>query len=74
MVKKSTEKKYTEEDIEQLITKGWESLDKAFQELIEGCKIQHMTLVVEALELTRNIAQLYKKAQLAQIQARKDAK
>lgn len=69
--KKSTGKKeaLTDDQIEALLKKGWESLNKAFDDLIEGCKTQQLDIVVDALELTKKIAQIYERAHMAQFYA-----
>jgi hypothetical protein len=64
----------TDDEIEALLKKGWKSLHKAFDDLIEGCKVQNLDLVVDALTLTKKIAQIYERAHMASFYASKGVK
>jgi hypothetical protein len=61
----------TEEQIEQLLKKGWAALQKAFDDIIDGCEMQKLDLVVDALKLTKKIAIIYEKAHMASFYATK---
>ncbi|MFO8022253.1 MAG: hypothetical protein R6U65_07290 [Perlabentimonas sp.] len=71
--KATPKKSFTDEEIEELLKKGWKSLNNAFDELIKGCEMQQMDLVVEALTLTKKIAKIYENAHLAQFYSSRGA-
>lgn len=73
--KKSTKKEALSEDqIEALLKKGWNSLHKAFDDLIKGCETQQLDLVVDCLKLADKLTTIYEKAHMTAFYASKGAR
>jgi hypothetical protein len=70
-VKKDKKEPMTDEQLEVLLKKGWSSLQKAFDDLIRGCEVQDLDLVVDSLKLTKKIAEVYERAHMASFYASK---